>query len=120
KQLEKLGAEYESLNSRGDAFRTRLNSLFDEENFDAIATGVGSVMFINVLKRRLKDEMLTGSSLGDALDNDKLDRFQGLLMENGVFGYHGLGALSFSHSEEDLEKTYEAVSRAITALKQAG
>ncbi|MFX1416014.1 MAG: aspartate aminotransferase family protein [Promethearchaeota archaeon] len=120
KQLEKLDTDYESLNRRGDSFRNRLNSLFDQENFDAIATGVGSVMFINVLKRPLKDEILTGSSLGEAVDNDKLDHFQGLLMENGVFGYHGLGALSFSHSDEDLEKTHEAVSRAITALKQAG
>ncbi|MHA2601349.1 MAG: aspartate aminotransferase family protein [Candidatus Thorarchaeota archaeon SMTZ1-83] len=117
-QLAKLSRKYEFLNTRGDEFRKRLNRLFDEEDFDAIATGVGSVMFINVLKGKLKDEVLRGSVLGEAIDNEKLDRFQGFLMENGVFGYHGLGALSFSHSDEDLEKTYEATARAISALRR--
>ncbi|MFW9799344.1 MAG: aspartate aminotransferase family protein [Candidatus Thorarchaeota archaeon] len=118
KQLQGRGREYESLNGRGDDFRVQLNNLFAEENFHAIATGEGSMMFISVLKHPLKDGTHTGSTLGGAVDHTQLDSFQGLLMERGVFGYHGLGALSFAHSKEDLEKTYEVIADAVSVLKR--
>jgi hypothetical protein len=38
-------------------------------------------------------------------------------MEQGIFGYHGLGAMSFAHSEQDLEKTLEVVTMAAKKLK---
>jgi glutamate-1-semialdehyde aminotransferase len=38
-------------------------------------------------------------------------------MEQGISGYRGLGAMSFEHSEQDLEKTLEAVARAAKKLK---
>ncbi len=77
-------------------------------------------MFISVLKHPLKDGTHTGSILGEAVDHTQLDRFQGLLMERGVFGYHGLGAMSFAHSKEDLDKTYEVIADAVSVLKQGG
>lgn len=120
KQLQGLKKKYDSLNGLGDDFRDKLNKLFTEENFHAIATGEGSMMFINVLKHPLKDGTHTGSILGEAVDHTQLDRFQGLLMERGVFGYHGLGGMSFAHSKEDLEKTYEVIADAVSVLKKGG
>lgn len=38
-------------------------------------------------------------------------------MEQGIFGYHGLGAMLFEYSEQDLKKTLEAVARVATKLK---
>ncbi|MFW9917914.1 MAG: aspartate aminotransferase family protein, partial [Candidatus Thorarchaeota archaeon] len=115
-QLQTHKDDYPALNKRGDTFRKRLNNLFESENARALATGAGSMIFVHWLQMEL-DSPLTGGKIGKALDHDRLNYFQGLLMEQGVFGYHGLGALSFSHSDEDLEKTFEAVVKAVPHLQ---
>jgi hypothetical protein len=45
-----------------------------------------------------------------------MDKFQGLLMQEGVLGSHGLGALSFSHSKEDIEFTYNAIEKSLESM----
>ena len=45
-----------------------------------------------------------------------MNRFQCHLFERGIFGYHGLGALSFSHTDSDLEKTYEGIEEALRVM----
>ena len=37
-------------------------------------------------------------------------------MQEGIFGYHGLGALSFTHTEEDIERTLSAIEIAIRKM----
>ncbi|MHA1907265.1 MAG: aspartate aminotransferase family protein [Candidatus Thorarchaeota archaeon] len=114
-ELHKRRDEYSKLNQMGDSFRTRLNTLFDENKLIALATGIGSMVIVSILKEKVTPPYTAGN-LGQALDHDGLDVFQSILMEEGIFGYHGLGALSFAHSESDLAKTAEAIEVAIKAL----
>ena len=116
-QLQTQRDEYSALNRRGDTFRDRLNDFFKNEKANALATGTGSMIFIHWLQKALEEAAITAEAIAAALDHDQLSYFQGLLMEEGVFGYHGLGALSFSHSDEDLEKTFEAVVKAVSQLQ---
>ncbi|MFX0116334.1 MAG: aspartate aminotransferase family protein [Candidatus Hodarchaeota archaeon] len=115
-KLRSLKDEYNSLNRRGEKFHERLNDLFKSEKALALATGTGSIIFIHWLKKELEDSPLTGGIIGQALDHVRLDKFQALLIEQGVFGYHGLGALSFTHSEKDLERTFEAIAKVVHSL----
>jgi glutamate-1-semialdehyde aminotransferase len=117
-QLHSLSDDYASLNKRGEGFREKLNQLLVNKNVNALATGYGSMLFINCLTRDIGGSTLTGGSIGEVFDRRSQDIFQAMLMEQGVFGYHGLGALSFEHSKQDLERTLEAVSIAAEKLKQ--
>ena len=117
-QLHSLSGDYASLNKQGEDFRERLNQILVNKNVNALATGYGSMLFINCLKHDIGDSTLTGGSIGAEFDKRGQDIFQAMLMEQGVFGYHGLGALSFEHSKQDLERTLEAVSIAAEKLKQ--
>jgi glutamate-1-semialdehyde 2,1-aminomutase len=109
--------KYASLNSTGDKFRERINEVFKHEKVNALATGYGSIAFIHWLKHEAPTHPLTGNKIGEALDNDGLETFQGLLLEQGVLGYHGLGALSFVHSDKDLDNTLNAISVVVKEMK---
>jgi len=78
-----------------------------------IGTGHGSINFISYLTSPLDGPLPTPGQLGELFDHDKQDLFQGFLMQEGVFGYHGLGALSFKHTEEDIEKTLSGIANAV-------
>ncbi|NWF94580.1 MAG: aminotransferase class III-fold pyridoxal phosphate-dependent enzyme [Candidatus Thorarchaeota archaeon] len=117
-ELRRKSDDYRPFNRQGDLFREELNSVFQETGTPAIATGMGSIVFITVLRKRLEGTHLTGSRLGAAMDNQLQDVFQALLMHHGVLGYHGLGAMSFAHSRKDLDKTVEGVREAIDSLQK--
>ena len=109
-ELESRKAAYPQLNSRGDRFRRSINEIFHATGFSGLATGLGSITFITMLSEQVQTDHLTGSVLGKAMDHHRQDIFQGLLMERGVFGYHGLGAMSFAHTDADVKTTLQAVS----------
>ena len=116
-ELHKRREAYSKLNQMGEAFRSRLNTLFDERSSFGIATGIGSIIFVSIMKNKI-ELPLTAQKLSEVLDKEGLDRFQSILMEEGVFGYHGLGALSFAHSESDLTKTIHAVEVSTESLQR--
>ena len=116
-QLRSISDDYASLNKRGEDFREKLNQIMVNKNVNTLTTGYGSMLFISCLTRDFRNTTLTGGSIGEAFDKRSQDIFQARLMEQGVFGYHGLGAISFEHSKQDLEKTFEAVSSAATELE---
>ena len=115
-ELKSVKNEYTNLNKRGEAFRSTLNGLIQSNGKNALATGYGSMIFINWFKEDAPEMPLTGKKIGETSDHDSLNRFQGLLLEQGIFGYHGLGVLSFSHTETDLEKTYEGIETALQLM----
>lgn len=117
KELESKKTDYSNLSKTGEAFRMRLNKLLHDNGKNALATGFGSVIFINWFKGKAPEAPLSGKKIGEALDQDALDRFQGLLLERGIFGYHGLGALSFSHTDLDLERTYREIGNALKLME---
>ncbi|MFX1511708.1 MAG: aspartate aminotransferase family protein [Promethearchaeota archaeon] len=115
--LKSLKDEYNTLNRRGDKFREEINDFFNNEKVTVIATGIGSIVFAHWLQKDLGDSLITGGSLGASFDHKRLDMLQGMLIEQGIFGYHGLGAISFMHSDEDLQKTQEAISTVVHKIK---
>ena len=105
--------EYDRLNKMGDSFRERLNEMLQDMKAPLIGTGYGSINFVSHLNSVLDKPLRTPGQLGALFDHEKQDRFQGFLMQEGVIGYHGLGALSFTHSDEDIEKTLVGISNAV-------
>lgn len=113
-QLKGKKDEYPGLNKRCTDFRNEVNRIFDESQYKAISTGHGSLVYIHSLYNRMDGPPRTGTDIGKELDHDALDKFQSLLMQEGVYGYHGLGAMSFSHTKEDVEKTLDAIRAVVT------
>ncbi len=115
--LGSLKNEYNQLNQRGNHFRTKLNNLFETENANILATGEGSIVFLHWLKTKLKGNILTPTKIGEVFDQTRQDFLQAKLIEHGVFGYHGLGGLSFAHSTQDIEKTQAVLSKVINEVQ---
>ncbi|OLS22535.1 MAG: hypothetical protein ThorAB25_25420, partial [Candidatus Thorarchaeota archaeon AB_25] len=115
-RLREKKDEYERLNKMGDSFRTRLNEMLHDMKAPLIGTGYGSISFVSCLSASLTEPIRTPGQLGALFDHKQQDIFQGHLMQEGVFGYHGLGALSFTHTEEDIEKTLEGISNAVRTM----
>lgn len=118
--LEELHArkdDYTKLNKMGDSFRDRLNEMLTEMKADIIGTGLGSLNFISCLNSKLASPLRTPGQLGKLFDHKKQDIFQGHLMQEGIFGYHGLGALSFAHTDKDIEATLTGISNAIEKMR---
>ena len=116
-RLHEKKDEYDRLNKMGDDFRNRLNLMLQDMNAPLIGTGYGSINFVSHLNSSLDGPLRTPGQLGALFDHDKQDIFQGYLMQEGVFGYHGLGALSFTHTKEDIEKTLQGISSAVTNMR---
>ncbi|TFF67989.1 aminotransferase class III-fold pyridoxal phosphate-dependent enzyme [Candidatus Thorarchaeota archaeon] len=115
-QLRTKGDDYARLNKMGDDFRKRLNDMLKEREAPLIATGFGSINFISSLTHRPSERITTPGELGKLFDHTMQDTLQALLMQEGVFGYHGLGALSFAHTEDDIERTLLGISNAIEKM----
>lgn len=115
--LYSLKNEYSTLNQLGNQLRDKLNKSFEAENINILATGEGSIVFLHWLKTELGDSLITPSSIGEAFDNYRQDLLQAMLFERGIFGYHGLGGLSFAHTTQDIKRTREALSEAITEVQ---
>lgn len=109
---------YDRLNRMGDSFRKRLNDMLQEMNAPLIGTGYGSINFISCLTSARSEPLRTPGQLGALFDHKNQDLFQGYLMQEGIFGYHGLGALSFTHTDEDIERTLHGISNAVTNMHQ--
>ncbi len=116
-RLQEKKGEYDRLNQMGDSFRIRLNDMLQEMNAPLIGTGYGSINFISYLTSPLDKPLRTPGQLGARFDHKMQDIFQGHLMQEGIFGYHGLGALSFTHSKEDIEQTLDGIAIAVQKMK---
>ena len=108
--LKKRVEEYGKLNARGDDLRDNLNDLFEASNSNLLATGTGSLVFVHWLNNPIEPPY-TGTDIANNLNHSELDRFQSMLVENGVFGYHGLGALSFEHTPYDVNETINVITQ---------
>ncbi len=118
-ELKSRSPDYARLNNRGNNFRNSLNRLFEERDAPVLATGYGSFIVLTVLRERIRATPLTGRRLAECADHQRQDILQALLMEQGVFGYHGLGAMSFAHTDDDLKKTLDSVSAILDILRES-
>jgi glutamate-1-semialdehyde 2,1-aminomutase len=109
--------KYSQLNQRGTKFREEITAIFEREQIPALVTGEGSIVFLHLLKSPLTEKYPTASQIGEIFDKEHTDLFQATLVEEVIFGYHGLGALSFTHSEADLNQTLEAIEKIALRFK---
>lgn len=115
-QLQNMKKEFPRLNKMGDEFRERLNEMLREMEVPLIGTGYGSINFISCLSGELDRPLISPGQLGKLFDHHQQDIFQSYLMQERVFGYHGLGALSFSHVAEDIEFTLTGIENSVKNL----
>ena len=115
-ELQTKKDEYAQLNRMGDFFRKNLNEMLADMKAKLIGTGYGSINFVSCLTTSPNAPIKTPGHLGRLFDHKQQDIFQGFLMQEGIFGYHGLGALSFTHTNEDIEKTLTGISTAIDKM----
>jgi glutamate-1-semialdehyde 2,1-aminomutase len=101
---------YKHIDRLGSHLRERLNVVFEENDFEAQATGIGSVLAIHTtLKKPLKD----ANSYAAANHNLSRKMFS-FLLENGIFMLRPdmlHGALSYAHTDDDIGRLVSTVER---------
>ncbi|MFW9788634.1 MAG: aspartate aminotransferase family protein [Candidatus Thorarchaeota archaeon] len=115
-QLEQRATEYLRLSKMGEDFRYKLNGMLEEMDTPILGIGYGSFISVSCLTQIPKKPIVTPSQLGALFDHHQQDLFQSLLMQENIFGYHGLGALSFAHNQEDMEFTLNGIRTAVENL----
>jgi glutamate-1-semialdehyde 2,1-aminomutase len=99
---------YKYIDALGRELRKRLNRMFEENDFDAQTTGIGSLFAIHTTRKQpLKDANCY------AMANRELSRKMfSYMLENGIFMLlpdilHG--ALSYSHTDDDIERLISTI-----------
>jgi glutamate-1-semialdehyde 2,1-aminomutase len=92
---------YEHVDGLGKLLRERLNSMFEENEFEAQMSGIGSLFAIHTtLKRPLKD-----ASCHVYANREQSRKIFGYLLANGIFMLSPEmlhGAISYSHNDRDI------------------
>jgi glutamate-1-semialdehyde 2,1-aminomutase len=116
--LRRLSSEphlYARLNAMGDCFRDEINRFAQENDYPAIATGVGSMFWMHTLRGPVK-------SVRDARQGN---RFAGpglrlLYRKNGLHISSNHGFMSAAHTDEDITQLIEIHKAAMEELRSQG
>jgi len=115
-QLEQKKKEYPKLSQKGEDFLTRLNEMLSIMKVPILGIGYGSFICVNCLSHVPDEPIITPGTLGALFDAQQQNIMQSYLMQEHIFGYHGLGALSFAHDDQDIELTLERIQRVAEKL----
>ena len=101
------GSLISQLNMLGEKIRKQLKEIFENNSLDIQVTGDSSLFNVHFTKEEVKD-----ASAVFRADRKKLTEYHLTLMENGVFFLptHA-GALSTSHSKEDIDKLFSETEK---------
>jgi glutamate-1-semialdehyde 2,1-aminomutase len=116
--LQRLSKEphlYARMNAMGDRFRTEINRFAEEENYPAIATGVGSMFSMHAMRgpvNSVRDlrEMNRAASSGLRL----------LYRKNGLHITPSHGFISAAHTDADITRLIEIHKAAMEELRAQG
>jgi glutamate-1-semialdehyde 2,1-aminomutase len=116
--LRRLSEEprlYKRLNAMGDRFRGEINRFAQEENYPAIATGVGSMFWMHT----------SPGPIHSVRDVRRGDRFASpglrlLYRKNGLHIAPNHGFLSAAHTDEDITRLIEIHKAAMQELRKQG
>ena len=115
-QLRQKKDEYLKLSKMGDNFKTKLNEMLQEMKVPIHGVGYGSFISVSCLHQIPQEPIVSPGQLGSLFDHQQQDVFQGYLMQEHIFGYHGLGALSFAHTQRDIKQTQDRIRKAIESM----
>jgi len=116
--LQRLKSEpqlYTRLNAMGDRFRAEINRFAQDEDYPAIATGVGSMFWMHA----------TRGPVRNVRDAHKGDRFASpglrlLYRKNGIHISPHHGFMCTAHTEDDITKLIEIHKAAMQELRTQG
>ncbi|MDC0522804.1 aminotransferase class III-fold pyridoxal phosphate-dependent enzyme [Nitrosopumilus sp.] len=103
--LKTQKSTYEKINSLGDYARKELEKVFDGK---VLVTGKGSLFMTHFVKNGITE--ITNSTDVSKCDSDMLQKYHfKMISQDGIFFLPGkLGAISTSHSKEDIKKIIKA------------
>jgi glutamate-1-semialdehyde 2,1-aminomutase len=116
--LRRLSSEphlYTRLNAMGDLFRDEINRFAKEEDFPAIATGVGSMFWMHPTRGPIK-------SIRDVLRGDRFTAagLRLLFRKNGLHIPPNHGFLCTEHTDDDISRLIETHKAAMQELRVRG
>ena len=107
--LKKGGKElYQELNRKGEKLRIEIEKILEQNNAPAIVTGVGSMISIHWFQEK-QTEISSSTEIKLNSDKNKIAQYQLAMFNKNILVRGGLGYLSTKHSDEDIEKTLEAI-----------
>ncbi|MGW8225205.1 MAG: aminotransferase class III-fold pyridoxal phosphate-dependent enzyme, partial [Anaerolineales bacterium] len=115
RRLSKEPQLYARINAMGDRFRTEINQFAQEEDFPAIATGVGSMFWMHASRGPV-------NSVRDARQGHRYAG-PGLRLLYRVNGLHippNHGFISTAHTDEDITQLIEMHKAAMVELRAQG
>jgi glutamate-1-semialdehyde 2,1-aminomutase len=116
--LQRLSQEpqlYTRLNAMGDRIRAEINQFAQENDFPAIATGVGSLFWMHTSRGPIKS--VRDVRLGKAVVNAGLRL---LFRKNGLHMAPNHSSLSIAHTNEDITRLIEVHKAAMQELRSQG
>ena len=101
---------YPLLEAKGQRIREGLQKVFDREGVKAAVTGVGSVFQTHFPFKGKEGAILNSpQAINEFTDVDKREgEYRIRMLTKGVHVIHGGGALSITHSDEDIDRVIEA------------
>jgi glutamate-1-semialdehyde 2,1-aminomutase len=101
---------YELIDGLGSKLREGLNTIFEENGFEAQTTGIGSLLAIHTTQKG----PLEDANCYAVADRDLSRKMFSYLLENGILMLlpdmlHG--AISYSHSDDDVERLVSTIER---------
>ncbi len=109
---------YPSLEAKGDKIRRGLAGAFKEEGVDAVVTGIGSLFQTHF---PVKTGMVFDSpqAINQFSDVQKREiQFRIRMLNHGVHVMHGGGALSITHTDEDIRKIIDGARAVAREMAQ--
>lgn len=110
--LEAKKDAYADLNKLGDYLQEQLNRIFQESNKNYISTNYGSLIFISALKKNpWENGSINKLEIMNTIDPKEQALLQLFLLNRNIYGYHGLGSLSFSHTKQDADYVISVIQK---------
>ncbi len=106
---------YEELNKKGEYIRNKLKIFIDKNKIKAIVTGIGSLYMVHF---PYKDIVVNSpQDIGTNTDIFKRDyEFKVRMLNEGIYVMHGGGAISVSHTYEDLDEIIERTEKVLIEM----
>jgi glutamate-1-semialdehyde aminotransferase len=113
--LSKEPGLYVRINAMGDRFRAEVNRFTQEEDYPAIATGVGSMFWMHTLRGPV-------NSVRDARQGDRFAApgLRLLYRKSGLHISPNHGFMSAAHTDEDTTQLIEIHKAAMKELRAQG
>ncbi len=114
--LEKNPDVYSDIDKKGKYIRNEINNFIKKKNLKAIITGIGSLYMIHFpIKKGIK--INSPEDIGKNTDIPKREyEFKLRLINEGIYVMHGGGALSYAHSNKEIDQIIEKTCKVLNEM----